>query len=161
MSASSVPEIRSGTQIASGNQNWSTTILGEGQDYLDIRQWPLAEGSMFTAQDVRREGKVAVVGKTVAEQLYPDGNVVGQVMRIKNVPFIVVGELIPKGLSVMGSDQDDVVIVPYTSAMKRLFGGSNLRGITVQASSAQALTSAQEEIIGFTPAAASHRGGPR
>jgi len=140
------PEIRSGTQIAAGNQNWSTTILGEGQDYLDIRQWPLAEGSMFTALDVRREGKVAVVGKTVADQLYPDGNVVGQVLRIKSVPFIVVGELIPKGLSVMGSDQDDVVIVPYTSAMKRLFGGSNLRGITAQASSAKALSTAQEEI---------------
>ncbi len=140
------PEIRSGTQIASGNQNWSTTILGEGQDYLDIRQWPLAEGSMFTAQDVRREGKVAIVGKTVAEQLYPDGNVVGQVLRIKNVPFIVVGELIPKGLSVMGSDQDDVVIVPYTSAMKRLFGGTTLRGITAQASSAAALSGAQVQI---------------
>ena len=140
------PEIRSGTQIAAGNQNWSTTILGEGQDYLDIRKWPLAEGSMFTAQDVRREGKVAVVGKTVAEQLYPDGNVVGQVLRIKNVPFIVVGELVPKGLSVMGSDQDDVVIVPYTSAMKRLFGGTTLRGITAQASSAAALSSAQVQI---------------
>jgi putative ABC transport system permease protein len=140
------PEIRSYTQVASGNQNWYTGIQGEGQDYLEIRQWPLAEGSMFTAQDVRREGKVAVIGKTVADQLYPDGNVIGQVLRIKNVPFIVVGELIPKGLSVMGSDQDDVVVVPYTSAMKRLFGGSNLRGITAQASSAEALKSAQAEI---------------
>ncbi|HZQ48309.1 MAG TPA: ABC transporter permease, partial [Verrucomicrobiae bacterium] len=140
------PELRSGAQVASGNQNWSTTVLGEGQDYLEIRQWPLADGSMFTAQDVRREGKVAVVGKTVADQLYPDGNVVGQVLRIRNVPFVIVGELIPKGLSVMGSDQDDVVIVPYTSSMKRLFGGTTLRGITAQAASAEALKAAQEEI---------------
>ncbi len=140
------PEIRSSTQVASGNQNWFTGIQGEGQDYLDIRQWPLAEGSMFTGQDVRREAKVAVIGKTVADQLYPDGNVVGQVIRIKNVPFIVMGELVPKGLSVMGSDQDDVVIVPYTSAMKRLFGGTTLRGIIAQASSPQALASAEEQI---------------
>ncbi len=140
------PEIRSSTQVASGNQNWFSGIQGEGQDYLDIRQWPLAEGSMFTVQDVRREAKVAVIGKTVADQLYPDGNVVGQVIRVKNVPFIVIGELIPKGLSVMGSDQDDVVVVPYTSAMKRLFGGTTLRGIIAQASSAQALSSAQQEI---------------
>src|SRR5882757_3522350 len=113
------PELRSGAQVAAGNQNWSTSILGEGQDYLEIRTWPLSQGAMFTEQDVRSAGKVAVLGKTVADQLYPDGNVIGQVLRIKNVPFIIVGELIPKGLSVQGQDQDDVVIVPYTSAMKR------------------------------------------
>jgi putative ABC transport system permease protein len=140
------PEMRGGAQVASGNQNWFTNIQGEGPDYLDIRKWPLAEGSMFTEIDVRAAGKVAVVGKTVADQLYPDGEVIGQIMRIKNVPFIVVGELIPKGLSVMGSDQDDVVIVPYTSAMKRLFGATNLRGITLQASSADVLASVQLQI---------------
>jgi putative ABC transport system permease protein len=140
------PEVRSGTLVAAGNQNWSTSILGEGADYLDIRMWPLGEGSMFTEQDVRSAAKVAVLGKTVADQLYPDGNVVGQVIRIKSVPFIVVGELIPKGLNVNGLDQDDLVIVPYTSAMKRLFGNTTLRGITVQASSAKALASVQQEI---------------
>jgi putative ABC transport system permease protein len=140
------PELRTSAQVAAGNQNWSTSIQGEGQDYLDIRQWPLSQGSMFTEQDVRSSGKVAVIGKTVADQLYPDGVVVGQVMRIKNVPFIVVGELIPKGLSVQGQDQDDVVIVPYTSAMKRLTGSTTLRGITVQAASAEALSSVQQQI---------------
>ena len=140
------PEYRNGAQVASGNQNWGTTIMGEGQDYLDIRTWPLMEGSMFTAMDVRSAAKVAVIGKTVAEQLFPDGNVVGRVLRIRSVPFIVVGELTPKGLSVMGSDQDDVVIVPYTSAMKRLFGATNIRGITVQAVSTKALASVQEQI---------------
>jgi len=101
---------------------------------------------MFTAQDVRGANKVAVIGKTVADQLYPDGEVIGQVIRIKNVPFIVMGELIPKGLSVQGSDQDDLVIVPYTSAMKRLFGSTTLRGITAQAASADLLSSAQKQI---------------
>jgi putative ABC transport system permease protein len=141
------PETRGNTQIAAGNENWSTSILGEGESYLDIRQWPLAEGAMFTANDVRAAAKVAIIGKTVADQLFPDGNVIGQVLRIKNVPFIVTGQLIPKGLSVQGTDQDDFVIVPYTSAMKRLFGSTNIRGITVQASSTKALASAQEEII--------------
>jgi putative ABC transport system permease protein len=140
------PEVRSGTQVAAGNQNWGTNIQGEGQDYLDIRQWPLAEGSMFSEQDVRGASKVAVIGQTVAKQLFPDGNVIGQVLRIKNVPFVVVGTLVPKGLSVMGSDQDDVVIVPYTSAMRRLFGMTMLRGITVQASSSKMLSSVQQEI---------------
>ncbi len=140
------PELRGGAQVASGNQNWFTNIQGEGPDYLDIRKWPLAEGSMFSELDVRGAGKVAVIGKTVADQLYPDGDVIGQIMRIKSVPFIVVGELIPKGLSVMGSDQDDVVIVPYTSAMKRLFGATNLRGITLQASSPDVLASVQVQI---------------
>jgi putative ABC transport system permease protein len=141
------PEVRGGTQVAAGNQNWGTSIQGEGEDYLEIRQWPLAEGSMFTAQDVRGANKVAVIGKTVADQLYPDGEVIGQVIRIKNVPFIVVGELIPKGLSAQGGqDQDDVVIVPYTSAMKRLFGSTTLRGITAQAASADLLSATQKQI---------------
>ncbi len=140
------PEVRGGTQVAAGNQNWGTSIQGEGEDYLEIRQWPLSQGSMFTAQDVRGANKVAVIGKTVADQLYPDGEVIGQVIRIKNVPFIVVGELIPKGLSAQGGqDQDDVVIVPYTSAMKRLFGSTTLRGITAQAASADLLSSAQKQ----------------
>jgi putative ABC transport system permease protein len=140
------PELRSGTQIAAGNENWSTSILGESQDYLDIRLWPLAEGAMFTEMDVRSASKVAVIGQTIATQLFPDADSVGQVMRIKNVPFVVVGVLVPKGLSVQGQDQDDIVIVPYTSSMKRLFKASNLRSITVQASSADALATAQREI---------------
>ncbi len=116
------PEVRGSAQIAAGNQNWATQILGESAEYFDLRQWPFAAGSTFTPLDVRGANKVAVIGKTVAEQLYGDDNPIRQVLRVKNVPFIVVGVLAPKGLSVMGSDQDDVVIVPYTSAMKRVMG---------------------------------------
>lgn len=140
------PELRANTQISAGNQNWGTQVLGESEDYLDIRVWPLIDGEMFTAQDIRGANKVAVVGKTVATQLFGDSSPVGQIIRIKNVPFLVVGELAPKGLSMMGSDQDDVIIVPYTSAMKRVLGTTNLRGITIQASSPEALSDVQRQI---------------
>ena len=140
------PELRSGSQVSAGNQNWSTQVLGEGEDYLDIRQWPLADGAMFTAQDVRGANKVAIIGQTVSKQLYGDASPVGQVIRVKNVPFIVTGLLNAKGLSVMGSDQDDVMIVPYTSAMKRLFGSTTLRGITAQATEPKVLSDVQRQI---------------
>jgi putative ABC transport system permease protein len=140
------PEQRTSAQIGAGNQNWSTTILGEGEDYLDIRQWPLEDGAMFTAQDVRGATKVAVVGKTVARQLFGDSSPVGQAIRIKNVPFIVLGVLAPKGLSVNGSDQDDLMIVPYTSAMKRLMGATMLRGIILEAASPKIMADAQAQI---------------
>ncbi len=140
------PEQRYSAQIAVGNLNWFTSLQGESETYLDIRQWPLAQGSMFTEQDVRAANKVAVIGKTVADQLFPDGDAVGQAIRIKNVPFIVLGVLIPKGLSVQGQDQDDFVILPYTSLMKRLQGVTMLRGITIQTVSATALVSVQQQI---------------
>jgi putative ABC transport system permease protein len=141
------PEIRGGAQIAAGNQNWSTQVLGESPEYFDIRKWPFAAGTGFTEQDVRSSNKVAVIGKTVATQLFAGTNPVGQILRIKNVPFIVTGVLVGKGLSVMGSDQDDVVVVPYTSAMKRIMGQTVLRSMSVQATSAETLMNAQQQII--------------
>ena len=141
------PERRYNAQIAAGDLNWSTSIIGESETYLDIRQWPLSQGSMFTEQDVHGANKVAIIGQTVATQLFPDGDAVGQAMRIKNVPFIVVGVLSPKGLSVQGQDQDDVVVLPYTSLMKRLQGVTTLSGVTVQAVSASALSTVQDQII--------------
>jgi putative ABC transport system permease protein len=141
------PEIRTVSQVAAGNQNWFTQILGEGEGYLELRQWPLAQGSMFSDQDVRSANKVAVIGQTTARQLYGDSGALGQIIRIKNVPFIIVGQLSPKGLSMMGSDQDDVLVIPYTSAMKRVTGTTTLRGINVQAESSSALSSVQQQII--------------
>jgi putative ABC transport system permease protein len=140
------PEMSTTTQIAAGNQNWFTRIAGESDQYLDIRQWPLSEGSMFTAQDVRAASKVCIIGQTIVNQLFPDGNVIGQVLRIKNVPFVIVGVLTPKGYNMMGSDQDDTVIVPYTASMKRLQGATNLRTINVQAAGKDALESVQQQI---------------
>jgi len=143
------PELRTGQQVSSVDGNWGTNIQGEGADYLEIRQWPLIEGSMFTENDVRTVAKVAVVGKTVADQLFPNGGALGKIIRINHVPFEVVGILLPKGLSVMGSDQDDVVIIPYTSCMRRLLGVTNLRGITVSAASRAVLPEVEREIVGL------------
>jgi putative ABC transport system permease protein len=139
-------EIRTVSQIASGNQNWYTQILGESQDYFDLRQWPFAEGTSFTDQDVRSASKVCVVGKTVAQQLFGNESPIGQIVRVKNVPFVILGMLIPKGLSVQGTDQDDVIIMPYSSAMKRVLGATTLRGINVQAADAATLPEAQKQI---------------
>jgi putative ABC transport system permease protein len=140
------PEVRSTTQIAAGNQNWATQIQGESADYLTIRQWPLTDGAMFTEQDVRSANKVAIIGQTIADQLFPGEDPIGQLLRIKTAPFIIVGILKPKGMSMMGSDQDDVVIVPYTSAMKRLFGMTTVRTVNVQAATAALLEPVQQQI---------------
>ena len=141
------PEIRSVAQIAAGNQNWMTQILGEGADYFDLRQWPLAEGAPFAEQDVRSANKVCIIGKTVARQLFGDESPVGQILRVKNVPFTILGVLTNKGLSMMGTDQDDVVVMPYTSAMKRVTGATTLRTINVQIGHAKELAAAQQQII--------------
>jgi len=141
------PEVRTGSQVAAGNQNWFTQIMGEGEGYLELRQWPLAEGAMFSEQDVRSANKVAVIGKTTARQLYGESSAIGQIIRVKAVPFIIVGELIPKGLGFGGNDQDDVLIIPYTSAMKRITGATTLRSINVQAENADAIASVQNQII--------------
>ncbi len=140
------PEVRTNAQVLANGLNWSTTIFGESADYLAIRQWPLSSGAMFSDQDVRSVGKVAIIGETIAKQLYPDSDPLGQTLRIRNQPFRVVGVLEAKGLSVQGSDQDDVVIVPYTSAMKRVVRQSMLRSINVQASSPEAIGSVEADI---------------
>jgi putative ABC transport system permease protein len=141
------PEVRSNAQILANGLNWNTSILGESSTYLDIRLWPLADGTMFSDQDVRTVGKVCVIGQTIVAQLFPDGEPVGQILRIKNQPFKVMGVLTPKGLSVQGSDQDDLVVIPYTSSMKRIAKQTMLRTVNVQTVSAGTLASVQNEII--------------
>ena len=140
-------EVVSTTQVAAGNQNWFTRIYGESADYFDIRQWPLADGAPFTSQDVRSANKVCVIGGTTATQIYGNENPIGQILRIKEVPFTITGVLMPKGLSTQGVDQDDIVIMPYTSAMKRVIGGTTLRNINVQVGDPQQLEAAQQQII--------------
>jgi len=140
-------EVVSTTQVAAGNQNWFTRIFGESADYFDIRQWPLADGAPFTAQDVRGANKVCVIGRTTATQIYGNENPIGQILRIKNVPFTITGVLTPKGLSPQGVDQDDIVVMPYTSAMKRVIGGTNLRNINVQIGDPGQIAAAQQQII--------------
>ncbi|HEV2208830.1 MAG TPA: ABC transporter permease [Verrucomicrobiae bacterium] len=140
-------EVRSGVLIVAGNENWNTTLLGESPEYFDIREWPVVLGSAFTEQDVRAANKVAVIGKTIADQMFPGEDPVGQILRIRGVPFIVTGMLLPKGLSVQGNDQDDIIIVPYTSAMKRIQHVTNLRSINVQAAKPSLLNPVQQQVI--------------
>ena len=130
------PEARDRNQVLANGLNWSTQIIGEGIDYLTIRDWALSEGTMFTDQDVRSAGKVCVIGQTIANELFPNQSPVGETLRIRNIPFKVLGVLTRKGLSVMNTDQDDVVLVPYTSLMKRVSRRTNLSSIIVQAQSA-------------------------
>ena len=129
------PGTRITSQLGFGNQNWSSSVAGEAPEYFDIRQWEITAGAGFSEQDVRSSAKVAVIGATVARQLFGEEDPIGEIMRVRNVPFQVIGLLKPKGTSIMGTDQDDVVVVPYTTAMKRLSGGTNLRMISVQCAS--------------------------
>jgi putative ABC transport system permease protein len=140
------PEVRSGAQIMAGENNWQTSVMGEDLDYLTIRVWDIAEGTMFTDADVRSTAKVCVLGKTTADKLFPDGGAVGQIIRIKNVPVKVLGVLRAKGSSMAGQDQDDTVIVPYTTGMKRFAGVTMLRSINVSAASTAQLVPVQNAI---------------
>jgi putative ABC transport system permease protein len=140
------PEVRTGAQIMAGNNNWSTSLMGESVDYLTIRQWDLADGAMFSDADVRTAAKVCVLGRTTADKLFPDEDPIGKTIRIKNVPVKVLGVLKTKGVSMFGSDQDDTVVMPYTTAMKRFAGVTTLRSINVQADSAEEMTKVQNAI---------------
>src|SRR5580704_12293184 len=140
------PEVRDRQQVLANGLNWYTTILGEGPDYLDIREWPLDDGAMFTDQDVRGTAKVCIIGKTIVAQLFPNEDPVGKIVRIRDIPFKILGVLTPKGLSVMNTDQDDVIIIPYTSEMKRVSKRTNLSSINVQSASPDVSDSVQRGI---------------
>jgi putative ABC transport system permease protein len=139
-------EMRDRAQVLANGLNWNTGIMGESPDYPLIRNWPIASGAMFTDQDVRSVGKVAVLGKTVVDQLFPDGDPLGKTIRIRNIPFKVVGVLAAKGFNLFGQDQDDTVVIPYTSHMKRISRRPNINSILVQAASAETIEKVQQDI---------------
>ena len=139
-------EVRDRNQILANGLNWNTQVTGESPDFLAIRSWPIGEGAMFSEQDVRSMAKVAVIGKTVADQLFLDGSPLGQTLRIRNIPFKVVGVLGAKGFNLFGQDQDDVVLVPYSSHMRRVSRRTYLSSILVQAESAEAIDRVQQDI---------------
>ena len=140
------PEVRSSFRIAVGNQDWYTQVLGVSAEYLQIRNWACEAGTGFSEMDVRSANKVAILGRTVATQLFGDEDPIGKIVRIRNIPFTVVGVLKSRGFSMVGFDQDDLVLVPYTTAMRRLLNVTNLRTIIVQAQSAQLLPFIQDQI---------------
>ena len=135
------PEIYRSAQVMAGAANVNTRVCGVGEDYVPVRAWTIGEGENFTGQDIRSAAKVAILGRTVASNLFGTGTAVGQTVRIQNAPYQVVGVLKPKGANMMGDDQDDMVLVPWSSAMVRLTGGTTFRSVTVQAESADRLDS--------------------
>jgi putative ABC transport system permease protein len=140
------PEVSTTAQAIANGRNWSTNISGESAQYLTIRNWQLAAGSMFTARDVRSGAKVAVIGARVARELFGPLDPVGQSVRIRNIPFVITGLLASKGTAMGGQDQDDRIVVPYTAAMKRITGDKYLRSINVQVGSTDRMSTAQQQI---------------
>ena len=127
--------IRTVAQVIYGNQNWSTSIQGGEVDWPLIRSWNVAAGQFFTDQDNRTASKVCVLGQTVATNLFGDEDPIGKTIRIKNIPFKVVGVLETKGGSTMGQDQDDIVIAPYETVRKKIMGTTAVGAILASASS--------------------------
>src|SRR6266511_931458 len=140
------PSVRSAGQIVSSNGNWGTSVQGVGVEWPFVRSWNVERGSFFGDSEVRSAAKVAVVGATVANALFPDGNAVDQMIRIKNIPFKVIGVLETKGGSTMGQDQDDTVIAPYTSVMKLLKRTVKIDMFMASAVSRDAVADAQTQI---------------
>jgi putative ABC transport system permease protein len=143
------PILGGSAQVVFGNQNWSTIINGTTPEELEIREWSLAEGRSFTQQDVDGATKVCLLGKTVVDNLFWGIDPIGQIIRIKMVPFTVVGVLASKGQSTLGQDQDDTIIIPLTTAQKKLFGmqfPGMVRMIIVQATAPEAMEDVENQI---------------
>ncbi len=140
------PSIVAPTQIVGGQGNWRSAVFGVATDYQLIRDWPVSSGRYFDEGEVRSMRKVAVIGKTVAEALFPGEDPVGQQVRLRNVPFEVIGVLAEKGQTAEGSDQDDVVLAPYTTVKNRLSGRSFIAQILASTASPEGVAAAQVEI---------------
>ena len=146
--AGATPIVRASGQMIFGNQNWSASVQGTNEHFPEIREWPIAFGEFFTENDVRSAARVVVLGNTVAENLFTGVEPIGQTIRIRNLPFRVVGILSARGQSGMGQDQDDTVIMPYTAAQKKLLGQSipRISQVMLRAVSPNATTVAEKLI---------------
>lgn len=141
------PTVNSSGQWIYGNNNTQSSIYGVNQDYLSIRQLKVADGEMFTDTDIKAAAKVCILGQTVVDYLFPDGSdPIGQVVRFNSIPFRVVGVLQKKGYNSMGLDQDDLVLAPYTTVMKRILAQTYLGGIVCSAITEEASQPAQDQI---------------
>jgi putative ABC transport system permease protein len=139
-------EVRANGQVIAGNNNWNTTVTGVAPEYLLIRNYQIASGSFFTERDSKTRAKVAVLGKTVVDELFPDQDPVGARIRIRNVPFRVIGVLAEKGQSSMGNDQDDIILAPDTTVLYRLSDGKFVNDISASAISSEQMDAAKEEL---------------
>lgn len=140
------PTVNSSYQVVNGNQNWNTSVYGVTPEYLHIRSLTVQSGSFITQSDLNSRNRVAVIGTTVATNLFEEANPVGKTIRINNQPYKVIGVLESKGQSSVGQDQDDVVIVPLTTAQERLMGITYIKAINIQVSSADKIEQVQSEV---------------
>lgn len=141
------PSVNSAGQFINGNNNYPSSIYGVAPDYLDIRKVKVLDGEMFTEQDIRSAAKVCLLGKTVVDNLFGDGDSpIGKVIRFNKIPFTVIGTLEPKGSNSMGQDQDDVVLVPYTTVMKRILAIDYIQSLFCSALSEDMTDRAIDEI---------------
>ena len=156
------PVLNGAAQIVYGNQNWSTGVFGTTPGMLSIRDWPLSSGRPFTEQDVRSATKVCLLGQTVVDNLFGSIDPIGQIIRIKKIPFTVIGVLAVKGQSPQGQDQDDTIYIPVTTAQKKIFGTAfpgMVRTIMVQGRSTEDLGLAEKQITELLRQR--HRIGPK
>ena len=141
------PGVQSSYQLVAGNQNWNTQVQGMTPNIIDIRNYTIKTGRMYTEKELRSRDRVCVIGQTVADNLFPEGDPVGKTVRINKAPFRVVGVLNSKGQSSMGQDQDDVVFVPLTTAMQRLMGITYIRNITIQCENENTIEQVQSDVV--------------
>jgi putative ABC transport system permease protein len=159
--ANVAPTVRGSAQVVYGNQNWSTLINGVTPEILSVRDWALSAGRNISQSDVDGATKNCLIGETVAENLFGPEDPIGKIIRIKKIPFTVIGLLEGKGQSPQGQDQDDVIYIPLTTAQRKLFGSqarSTVGAIMIQATDADSLDKAEEEIIALLDQR--HRIGP-
>ncbi len=140
------PSNRTNRQVVAGNLNWATQIQGGTPDFFDIRDWPLQSGMIHTEQDERAATKVCVIGQTIAENLYPDQDPVGQTIRIGKLPFKVIGLLSPKGQNAMGQDQDDIIVAPFATVQKKVQGTDRVSMIILSAVTPDKIAEAQAQV---------------
>ena len=140
------PVVQTRAQVVSGNKNWNTSIYGVTGDFLIVRNWALSQGTSFGQSDIRRRAKVCMLGKTVAEELFGNDDSYGRSLRINNIPFRIIGVLHPKGGSSWGRDQDDSILIPYTTVQSRLMGIDHLHYAFMSAVSDTAIDRAVEEV---------------
>lgn len=141
------PVVNSGGQLVNGSKNWSGTVYGGSPDYLEIRKYEIATGVNFTGDDVKKYSKVGLIGQTIVEELFDDGeDPIGKTIRVGGMPFMVIGTLKEKGENGMGMDQDDIVIMPYSTVQKRMLGINYIQQIVCSAASEDVAEAAVEEI---------------
>jgi putative ABC transport system permease protein len=140
------PTINARSQMVSGNQNWNTSIQGVSEQFPEVRKWTVGSGSFFTETDIRTAARVIVLGQTIADNLFPGADPVGQSVRVMNLPFKVVGVMARKGQDPQGRDQDDTAFAPYTAVQKKLLGNTRVQVAYVSAISQDATYTAQTQI---------------